>query len=164
MSCSEGAAVLKLSSLCSPLTSNLLVRCSTHSSTEAEWLPSGKCMKARCGDPSSSPYPFCLVMEMWHGGWVQPIDSVCVCVWWWGLWWWWWWWGGGKDWVGDRKYERGKRESNTHTRLRDGEWSQETDREEVQHDPPHFSQQLHCNIDHLVAPRRVVDAKKQPLF
>lgn len=35
----------------------------------------------RC-DPGSSPYPFCLVMEMWHGGWMRTnLLTVPVCVW-----------------------------------------------------------------------------------
>lgn len=87
MSCSEGRpswygppSVAPVWAICSNIP---------HSSrkgrkNENPWLPSGKCMKARCGDvkPSSSPYPFCLVMEMWHRGVskYKPIDSVSVYV------------------------------------------------------------------------------------
>lgn len=69
---------------------------------------------------------------MTRGGECKPIDSVCVCV------------GGGGGggveaeigWVTENM--KVEKEKATPTRLRCGEWSQETDREEVQHDPTHF--------------------------
>ncbi len=134
-----------LLSLCSPHTANLLIQCSPDSSTETEWKLLTTFWKMhesemwRC-DPSSSPYPFCLVMEMWHGrvSKYKPIDSVSVYVvrernrlggW------------QKKKWKGKEKIQR---EKNTHswekyTVLAGGESSQETDRErEVQHCPQHF--------------------------